>query len=121
VFIKFLQRHGGLTIGYGSPNQTGLGFVPEQSLPLSICSRLTLRGGTLVAYHWDGGSKCFFAVVSSEVVGSAFAGKIALSKVVMLVRNNGILTRLRVVISMGICSPGYFINLRFASAKALPI
>ncbi len=24
VFIKFLNRHGGLTIGYGSPNKTGL-------------------------------------------------------------------------------------------------
>lgn len=24
VFVKFLERHGGLTIGYGSPNRTGL-------------------------------------------------------------------------------------------------
>jgi alpha-galactosidase len=37
VFIKFLQRHGGLTIGYGSPNKTGL----------------ELEFGTLMGNHFD--------------------------------------------------------------------
>ena len=49
VFIKYLNRHGGLTIGYGSPNRTGVelefGFVLGNRLEEPVLLIKTAWGG----------------------------------------------------------------------------